>query len=88
MTKAELTAENRPAYSGGKMIGGRGWWGTHENQCSIEVLFVLLDIIHVVLGRLPLVHRVEVEARVVGLNGLEERSESITEAMSSKRSAT
>jgi hypothetical protein len=88
MTKAELTAENRPAYSRCKMIGESGWWGTHENQRSVEVLFVLLDIIGVVLGRLPLVHHVEVEAGVVGLDGLEERFESIVKAMYSKRPTT
>ena len=53
---------------------------THENQGGIEVLVVLLDIICIVLHCLPLVHRVEVEAVVVGLDGLEERFEGILEA--------
>ena len=49
---------------------------------------MLLDEVRIVLGRLPLVHRVEVDARVIGLDGLEERSESILEAASGQRSAT
>ena len=50
---------------------------TYENQGGIEVLIVLLDIVCVILGRLPLVHSVEVGAGVVGLDGLEESFESI-----------
>ena len=60
---------------------------THENQGGIEVLVILLDIVHIVLHRLSLVHRIEVDAGVVGLDGLEERSESILEAGSVQRSA-
>ena len=48
---------------------------------------MLLDEVRIVLGRLPLVHRVEVDARVIGLDGLEERSESILETTSGQRSA-
>jgi len=62
-------------------IGYRcGQWAAYEYQGSIEVLVVLLDVVGIVLGRLPLVHRVEVDARIVGLDGLEEGSESILEA--------
>ena len=52
---------------------------TYENQGGVEVLVVLLDIVHIVLGRLPLVHRVEIEAGIIVLYGLEEFSESILE---------
>ena len=60
---------------------------THENQGGVEVLVILIDIVCIVLHRLPLVHRIEVEAGVIGLDGLEERSESILEAKSGQRSA-
>jgi len=53
---------------------------TDEYQGGIEVLIVLLDVVGVVLGRLPLVHGVEVETGIVGLDGLEESPESILEA--------
>jgi len=46
---------------------------TYEYQRGIEVLVVLLDIVGIVLGRLSLVHRVEVEARIARLDELEER---------------
>ena len=59
---------------------------THEYQGGIEVLVVLLDVVGIVLGRLPLVHGVEVETGIVGLDGLKESSESILEATSSRRS--
>ena len=42
-------------------------------------------MVGVVLGRLPLVHGVEVETSVVILDGLEESSESILEAVDGKR---
>ena len=57
-----------------------GWYTTHEYQSSIEIIVILLDVVGIVLGRLPLVHRVEVEARIVGLDGLEESPKSILEA--------
>jgi hypothetical protein len=91
ITKAELTAENRPAYENkvSRLTGvDDRRWTTHEYQGGIEVLVVLLDVVRVVLGRLPLVHRVKVDAGIVGLDGLEERSESIVEAASAGRSAT
>ena len=55
---------------------------THENERNVEVLVVLLDIVRVILGRLPLVNRVEVEARVVVLDRFEERYESVMKAAS------
>ena len=66
---------------------GKWWVATHENQRSVEVLVVLLDVVRVVFGGLPLVHRIEVEPRVVVLDRYEERSESILETTSVQRSA-
>ena len=60
---------------------------TYEYQGCVEIFVVFLDVVRIVLGRLPLVHRVKVNARVVCLNGLEERSESVLEATSGRRSA-
>jgi len=61
---------------------------TYENQGGIEVFVVLPDIVRVILGRLFLVRRIEVETGVVGLDGLKKHSESILEAMSVERPAT
>ena len=61
---------------------------THENEGGIEVLVILLDIVHIVLGCLLLVYRVEVETGVVLLDGLEEYSESFLETARSQRPAT
>jgi len=60
---------------------------TYEYQGGAEVPIVLIDVVGIVLGRLPLVHRVEVDARIIGLDGLEKGSESILEAGSDQRSA-
>ena len=88
MTKAELTAENRPACrSVDEVIGEIGRRATYEYQGCVEILVVFLDIVRIVLGRLPLVHRVKVNARIVHLHGLEERSESILEAGSGQWAA-
>jgi hypothetical protein len=54
---------------------------THEYQGSVEVLVVLLDVVHVIFYCLPLVDGVEVSAGIIGLDGLEERSESVLEAI-------
>jgi hypothetical protein len=62
-------------------------WVTHEYQCGVEVFVVLLDIVHIVVGRLPLVDRVEIESRIVGLDGLEKGSESVLKATFSQRPA-
>ena len=59
---------------------------THEYQGGIEVFVVLLHIVRVILHRLPLVHRVEIEAGVFGLDGLEECSKGILEATDAQRS--
>jgi len=60
---------------------------TYEYQGGSEVLGVLLGEVHIELGRLPVVHRVEVDAMVTGFDGLEEGSESILETTSGQRSA-
>ena len=49
---------------------------------------MLLDIVRVVFGRLPLVHGVEVNMRIVGIDRLEESPEGILEAGSSQRLTT
>lgn len=61
---------------------------TYEYQDSIEVPVILLDIVGIVVGRLSLVHRVEVGPCIVGLDGLKESPESILEATSGRQSAT
>ena len=58
---------------------------THEYESGIEVLVVLLDVVHIVLGCLSLVHRVEVDAWIVGLDWLEESSKSILKTTSGQR---
>ena len=63
-------------------------WATHENERGVEVLVILLDVVHIVLGRLPLVHGVEVDAGIIGLDGLEERSQSVLDATPIQRSTT
>jgi len=61
---------------------------THKNQGGVEVLVVLLDVVHIVLGRLPLVHGVEVDTGIIGLDGLEEGSQGVLETTPSQRSET
>ena len=61
---------------------------THENERNVEVLVVLLDIVGVIVGRLPFVDGVEVESRVIVLDRWEERFESILEAISVQLPAT
>ena len=50
------------------MIGEREWWATHEDQGGVEVLVIFLDVVHVVLGRRPLVNGVEIQAGIVVLD--------------------
>ena len=82
MTNAELMAENKPAFEV-KLDKLKQWmvWCTHKDQGGIEVFIIFLDIVCIILCGLPLVHRVEVEAGVIILDGLEECSESILKAM-------
>ena len=61
---------------------------THENERGIEVLFIFLDVFYVVLGCLPLVHGVEVDTGIIGLDGLEERSQSVLDATPGQQSTT
>ena len=61
---------------------------THEYQGGVEVLIILLGAVRVVLGCLPLVHSVEVDMGIIGLDGLEESPESILKAISGQRSET
>ena len=68
-----------------EMSRERGNQTTHENEGGVEVLVVLLDVVRVVLHRLPVVHRIEVEAGIVGLDGLEECPESILQATFGQR---
>ena len=79
MAKAELTAEKRPACEVAVRLSTAraARQATHEYQGSIEVLVVLLDVVHIILCRLPLVYCIEIEPGVVSLDGLEECSESV-----------
>jgi len=54
---------------------------THKNQRSVEVLIILLDIVGIIICRFLLVHRVEIEASVVVLYGLQKSPKSILYAM-------
>ena len=63
----------------GKLIDRNTRRRTHEYQGGVEVLVVLLYVVHVVLGRLLPVHRVEIESMIVVFDGLEEGSESVLE---------
>ena len=69
------------------MVYRCGRWAAYEYQGGVEVLVILLDVVGIVLGRLPLVHGVEVEARIAGLDWLKESSESILEAASGQQLA-
>lgn len=59
----------------------------HEYQGGIQVLVILLDVVRIVVSRLPLVHRVEIEPGVVVLDGLEERPEGVFQTAFIRRSA-
>ena len=66
ITKAELTAENRPAWNENVMkVTTERRAGTHEDQGGVQILVVLLDIIRVILRCLSFVHHVKVEAWVI-----------------------
>ena len=60
---------------------------THEDQGGVQILVIFLDVVGIVLRGLSIVHRIEVEAGIIGLDGLEEDSECILEAKSARRSA-
>lgn len=59
-----------------------------QNQCSVEVLVVLHDIVRVIPGCLLLAHCAEVEASIAVLNGLKEHSESVLKVMFVQRLET
>ena len=69
------------------MIDEVGWQVTYEYQGCVEIFVIFLDVVRIVLGRLPLVHCVKVNAGVSCLCGLEEMSESLLEAGSGQRAA-
>ena len=82
MTKAELTAEKRPAWGCGQRdvaIGGGA--GANENQGGVEILIVLLHVLGVVLHRLSFVHGVEIDLGIIVLDGLEVHSEGLLDAI-------
>ena len=62
------------------MIGKIVWQVTYEYQSCIEIFAVFLDVFRIVLGRLPLVYRVKVDAGIICFDGLEESSEGILKA--------
>ena len=69
MTKAELTAENRPAYEYCKlcvMISEMA--ETHKVEGGVEISVILLHVLRVVLHRFPFVHGVEIELGVIVLD--------------------
>lgn len=75
-----MTVENRPAC----LTGGDVWQdckssreAAHKYQGRIEGFAVLLDVVCIVLDCLPLLHRIKIEPRVIVLDGLEERFESV-----------
>ena len=71
-----------------EIFGESGQRATYEYQGDIEVFVILLNVVGIVLGRLPLVHGVEVETGIIGLDRLEESFESILEAMCAPWSVT
>ena len=82
MTKAELTAENRPAYGcGQRYVVVKSGAETHENQGGVEVFVVLLHVLRIVLRRLSFVHGVEIKLGVVVLDWLEKHPECLLNAM-------
>ena len=69
MTKAELTAENRPACECCQAcVMKKGSEETHEDEGGVEIIIILLHVVCVVLHRLPSVHGVEIELRIVVLD--------------------
>ena len=82
MTKAELTAENRPAWlpSGVNVGQTHPDWITHKDQGGVEVLVILLGIVSVEFGGFLAIDGEEVGAGVVGFQWLEELLEGRTEA--------
>ena len=83
MTKAELTAENRPACKPGQRCRWRMETSeTDKNQGGIEVFIVFVHVFCIVLGRLSFVHGVEIEFRIIVLDWLEVHPKGILDAIS------
>jgi len=58
-----------------------GRTGTYENQGGVQILIVLLHVFGIVLHRLPLVHGIEIDLRVIVLDGLEVHPEGLLDAV-------
>jgi len=82
MAKAELTAENRPAWGCGQhCVAVKGNAETHKNQGGVEILVVLLHVFSVVLRRFLFVHGVKINLGVVVLDGLEVHPQSLLDTV-------
>ena len=82
MTKAELTAENRPACECCQPCAmKKGSGETHEDEGGVEIIVILLHVICIVLHRLPFVHSVEIELGVIVLDWWEVRSQGFADAI-------
>ena len=62
--KAEVTAENRPAYGPSEHVRTWGIYETHENEGGIEILLILLHELLVVLLSLLAVVPIEFRPRI------------------------
>ena len=83
MTKAELTAENRPAWECVSTLYDTvmSKAKTHEDQGGVEILVVLLHVLGVVFHCLSFVHGVEIKLGVVVLDRLEVHPEGFLDAV-------
>ena len=88
MANAEPTAMDKPAFENKSESYEGERQKTHEDHSGIDVLAILHVQVLIVFGCLPLVHRVEVKAGIVGLGGLKGGSGSILETASAQQSAT
>ena len=83
--KAELTAENRPAYSSQTLVmrptAHRGRRRTHEDEGGVEILVILLRVFSVKLVGFLAIDCEEVGAWIAGPQRLEELFEGGMEAM-------
>ena len=81
ITKAVVTAENRPACKCGQRLhSDRVVEETHEDQRVVEVFIVHLHAIGVVLHRLLFVRSVEIKSGVIVLDGPEVLPEFLSDA--------
>ena len=63
------------------MHNDQGGGRTHENQGGVKIFIVLFHVLGVILGRLSLVHGVQIELGIVALDGLEAHPQSLLDAM-------